>query len=185
MLGVRAEGKAGHDGHGPSLAGAAAAPVGAAVLVSHALQRELVIERADDQFHLSPHINVAKYWADVLHQDERASHPPQWCGAFCLWAIHGAGLGRELLWRFATATDKRSGFLWALHRTTVPQPGDVAYFEHWQHHALVRCMVGDDLFDSIDGNQGPVTPIKLHQRSIREATAFYSIGSLLSSEASP
>lgn len=146
---------------------------------AHAQLRQLVLASADDELQLSPHVNVAKYWADVLHQRETAPHPPQWCGAFCLFNLHKAGLGLDLLWRFATATDKRSGFLWALHRTLVPEPGDIAYFEHWQHHALVRCMVGSDQFDSIDGNQGPVTPIKLHERSVREATSFFSIQPLI------
>jgi len=143
-------------------------------------RRQLVLASADDELSMSPHVNVSKYWADVLHQNESAPHPPQWCGAFALYNLHKAGLGLELRWEFSSdANGHRSGFLWALHRTQIPQPGDIAYFEHWQHHAIVRCMVGLDQFDSIDGNQGPVTPIKLHERSLREATAFYSIQPLI------
>jgi len=145
-------------------------------------QRQLVLAAADSELSVSPHVNVNKYWADVLRQSERAPHPPHWCGAFALWCIRQAGLGPELRWEFASeANGHRSGFLWALQRTAIPQPGDIAYFAHWQHHAIVRCMVGVDQFDSIDGNQGPVTPIKLHERHVREATAFYSLSSLLTS----
>ena len=152
-------------------------------MIAEPKTREAVIEAADGEFLLSPHVNVSKYWADVMHQSESAPHPPQWCGAFALWCLHQADLARELRWEFASeANGHRSGFLYALRRLplgSLPEPGDIAYFEHWQHHAIVRCMVGVDQFDSIDGNQGPVTPIKLHERSIREATAFYSIAGLL------
>ncbi len=142
-------------------------------------QRAAVIVSADSEFQQSPHVNVRKYWADVLRPEDQhgLEPPPQWCGAFCLWNLHEAGLGLDLHWEIG------KGFLWQLHMTKTPQPGDIAYFAHWQHHALVRCMVGDDLFDSIDGNQGPVSPIKLHERSLKEATAFYSIATLLQPEA--
>lgn len=145
--------------------------------------RSRVLAAADNEFQQSPHVNVAKYWASALHQREQQPHPPQWCGAFALWCLQVAGLGLDLRWEFATEQNgHRSGFLWALRRLApgeLPQPGDIAYFEHWQHHALVRCMVGSDQVDTIDGNQGPVAPIKLKERSIREVTAFYSIQPLI------
>lgn len=148
--------------------------------------RRLIIEAADGEFLQSPHMRVEKYWEDVLREPHAGPHPPQWCGAFALWCIHQAGIARELRWEFASeANEHRSGFLWALHRLElieVPEPGDVAYFAHWQHHALVRCMVGVDQVDTIDGNQGPVSPIKLKQRSLREVTAFYSVRRFLPTE---
>lgn len=125
---------------------------------------------------------IAHYWADVLHQAETAPHPKEWCGAFALWALHAAKLGLELRWRFATATDPRSGFLYALTRTHDPKPGDIAYLDKpWQHHAIVYSVEGDTVH-TIDGNQGPARPIQTHEAPLSHWTAYYSIESLLPKE---
>jgi hypothetical protein len=140
--------------------------------------RRRVIDIADAEWRKGRDVRPTVYWADVLRQRETDPHPKHWCGAFALYCLHQAGLGLELRWRFSSEHDPRSGFLWALPRVHVPEPGDIAYFDHWQHHAIVRCVVGETDFDSIDGNQGPLTPIKLHERNLGEA-AFFSIAALI------
>ncbi len=139
-------------------------------------QRELELVLAD----IFTSTRVDEYWADVMHQSAKAPHPKEWCGALPLYCIHGAMLGTTLFWRFQTATDKRSGFLWALTRTDHPEPGDVGYIDQpFQHHFLVECINGDTI-ECIDGNQGPETPIRRVERKIgAHGVAYFSIASLL------
>lgn len=122
---------------------------------------------------------VNEYWAAVLRQPFAGPYPKAWCGAFALWALHQAGLGLDLRWRFESTTDKRSGFLYALAKTKAPKPGDIAYLDQpWQHHAIVSAVDGDTVH-TIDGNQGPLSPVKAHEAPLKHWTGFYSIGALL------
>jgi hypothetical protein len=123
---------------------------------------------------------VDEYWADVMHQSELAPHPPAWCGALALFCLHGAGLGTSLLWRFATASDKRSGFLYALTRTERPEPGDIGYQDKpFQHHFIVEVVDGSTV-ECIDGNQTAAEPIRRVERKLGAAgVAYFSIAPLL------
>lgn len=123
---------------------------------------------------------VDGYWADVMHQSELAPHPKEWCGALALHSLHAAGVGNELTWRFQTATDKRSGFLWALTRTEDPKPGDIGYIDQpFQHHFIVERVEGA-LLDCIDGNQTAEEPIKRVERKLgARGVVYFSIASLL------
>lgn len=129
---------------------------------------------------------VDEYWADVMHQSAKAPHPPQWCGALALCCLHGALLGTELTWRFATATDKRSGFLWALKRTEHPEPGDVGYIDQpFQHHFIVERVAGETV-ECIDGNQGGDEPIRRVERKLgAHGVAYFSIAGLLPPTVAP
>jgi hypothetical protein len=104
--------------------------------------------------------------------------PLHWCGGFALSCLIEAELC-DWPWRFETATDKRSGFL---YRLTPPlrRPeglGDIAYFSRHQHHALVGRIDGDEL-ELINGN-GKDGRVSLSTAHVSEVTAFYSIGRLL------
>lgn len=123
---------------------------------------------------------VNEYWADVMHQSAKAPHPLQWCGALALCCLHGALLGTELFWRFETASDKRSGFLYALKRTEHPEPGDMGYIDRpYQHHFIVEAVDGDTI-DCIDGNQGGEHPIKrIERHRVMPGVAYFSIQGLL------
>lgn len=122
-----------------------------------------------------------EFWADALAPGTSTSdYPKDWCGGFALWAIHGAGLGLDLNWRFQTATDARSGFLIPnLRIVKKPEPGDVAYFEHNQHHAIVESFdPNTGLVHLINGNgaNGMVTQSTV---PIGGVTAFFSLDPLL------
>ena len=119
---------------------------------------------------------IAVYWADVLHQNVSAPHPPQWCGALALWCLHQAGLGLLLRWLFGPP---HFGFLWNLEATKSPKPGDIAYLDKpFEHHAIVVEVVGDTVH-TIDGNQGPHAPIMTHEAPLSHWTAFFSIEALI------
>lgn len=98
----------------------------------------------------------------------------EWCGLFCLWALHEAGVACSVLWRIG------GGFAEEQHlsRTRKPEPGDIAYFHHpYQHHALVESC-DNGVLVTIDGNQTHDS-VKRVTRSAGSATAFYSIQKLL------
>lgn len=128
---------------------------------------------------------VATFWDDVLEHPspKNASgtrtqkYPPEWCGAFALHCLHEAHLGLSIKWAFGPP---HFGFLYRLHTTKTPQPGDIAYLDApFQHHAVVTEVEGD-IVHTIDGNQGASEPIKTHSAPLSHWTAFYSIGSLIS-----
>lgn len=128
---------------------------------------------------------VDEYWADVLHQSVKQLHPPHWCGALALFCLHGALLGTELTWRFSTKTDARSGFLYALKRTEMPEAGDIGYIDQPnQHHFIVEhadAVAG--VVECIDGNAGDAdgsAPIKRVERKWgAHGVAYFSIAPLL------
>jgi len=123
---------------------------------------------------------VATLWDDVLaHPSPRTAsgtrilkYPPEWCGAFALRCLHEAELAKSVKWAFGPP---HYGFLYRLHTTTTPEPGDIAYLDKpWQHHAIVTDVEGDTVH-TIDGNQGSEAPIKTHAAPLHDWTAFYSI----------
>lgn len=88
-----------------------------------------------------------------------------YCGGFALWVLHRAGLFPGLPW------EPGRGFCHRLPRTSNPQPGDIAYFDRLQHHAVVVGIDGD-VVTTVDGNQ---PGIAIRKRSRDEVTAFFSI----------
>jgi hypothetical protein len=123
---------------------------------------------------------VATLWDDVLeHPSPRTAsgtrilkYPPEWCGAFALHCLHEAHLATGVKWAFGPP---HYGFLYRLHTTKTPEPGDIAYLDKpWQHHAIVTDVEGDTVH-TIDGNQGALAPIKTHSAPLSHWTAFYSI----------
>jgi len=122
-----------------------------------------------------PKPRVADYWQDVLTpQDFEGPHPPAWCGCFCLYCYHRAGLLLDAHWRVGHGFAER--FLRHELVTNV-QVGDLAYFASHQHHALVRDVVGGNV-KLINGN-GLGGHITLSQILTRQVTCFYSIAHLL------
>lgn len=115
--------------------------------------------------------DATPYWQDVLPYVSPGNYPPDWCGAFALWAIHQAGLGREVDWVIGR------GISAALPTTQNPLPGDIAYFTNNQHHAVVVGVDGDRV-SLVNGNGagGAVSPSTIDQG---QAAAYYSIAPLL------
>jgi len=119
---------------------------------------------------------VREYWADVLPPGTPPrDYPKEWCGALCLFCIHRAELGLTVYWRGGFA----ARVLRQLGAGELPQPGDVAYFLRYQHHAIVESVdAGAGTFTSIDGNQGPGI-LRHAGRPLAAAAAFYSLEPLL------
>ena len=96
----------------------------------------------------------------------------EWCGVFCLWALHEAGVAEDVKWISGL------GFCEVQHlaRTKAPLPGDVAYFPSpYQHHAVVVSLEGDTL-TTVDGNQPDV---KERVRVSPKDVVYYSIEKFL------
>ena len=126
--------------------------------------------------------NVDKYWAKILPGSTPSSHPPSWCGALVLWAYHMAGI-TTAPWKVGT------GFIYPLKlkRTNNPQIGDVAYFDKFQHHALVSEILGNGKVALLNGNstrsaQFPEGAITRSVKSLGEVTAFFSIDDLIAAK---
>jgi hypothetical protein len=120
--------------------------------------------------------SAAPYWQDVLPGVPPSGWPPDWCGAFALWAIHQAGLLRARPWLIGT------GFLYDFPTTSNPQPGDIAYFDHNQHQAVVVAVLGNQI-SLVNGNgtRGAVSASTVDKS---EVSAFYSIEPFLRDDAS-
>ena len=114
-----------------------------------------------------------KYWRDV--QPALVGERLAWCGGFALWVLRKAGLTD---WQWVP----EQGFLGRLPRTNNPQPGDIAYFSEFQHHAIVKKTDGKTLW-TIDGNQAPGESVRVRERPITAAHSFYSIEPLVSGKA--
>jgi hypothetical protein len=117
----------------------------------------------------------APYWRDVLSPN--GPWPPAWCGAFALWAIHQAGLGLGIKW------DVGSGFCHHLKPTRMPQPGDVAYFDKLQHHALVAEVdYQRGTMTTIDGNSDGGAVVEHQHVPLSKAAGFFSIDPWIDAE---
>ena len=128
--------------------------------------------------------NPTPYYESAGLGTDPAQWPKHWCGIFCLWALHQAGLGLDWEWDFKPA-ERKWGFLWRLERTRDPKPGDVAYFDGKQHHAIVMRVEPDrSEVTTIDGNQtGGV--VARRTRPYRSVSCFYSIAPLLQESPTP
>lgn len=122
---------------------------------------------------------VRDYWADVLPPGAKPwDFPEHWCGALCLFCIHRAELGLDVFWKAGFA----SRVLRQLEPGELPEPGDVAYFHRYQHHAIVESVDSlRETFESVDGNQAP--GIQRRTRPLKSAAAFYSLEPLLAKAA--
>ena len=114
----------------------------------------------------------SKYWSGVL--DSGPPYPPHWCGGFALWVLKQAGIAANTMWEIG------KGFCYNLPVIKSPKPGDIAYFERLQHHAIVESVSPDGLTVlTIDGNQKPGESVSVRVRSVASVTAFFSIDPLL------
>jgi hypothetical protein len=109
--------------------------------------------------------DVARYVATAA--PAFAGQKPEWCGIFALWVLKQAGLATGITWIVA------KGFLFRLPQTKVPKPGDIAYFEKYQHQAIIAEVRGDSLV-LINGN-GKGGVVTENVRPISDARAIYSI----------
>ena len=118
--------------------------------------------------------NPKRYWDDVLPGVDVGE--ADWCGAGALWSLHQAGLALDRQWKLG------SGFLLtppALPTTRQPEPGDIAYFDHNQHQAVVADVApGLVALVNFNGIGGLVSLSKIKPV---QATAFFSIAPLISS----
>lgn len=118
--------------------------------------------------------DASPYWADTLPGTPPSGYPKDWCGGFALWALHQAGLGKNLNWIIGV------GFLDKLSTTQNPQVGDIAYFDNNQHHAVVVAVNADGTVSLVNGNgTGGAVSASVVPRS--HVAGFYSIASLLDS----
>jgi len=115
-----------------------------------------------------------RYWDDVLPGVNVGN--ADWCGAGALWCLHQAGLALDKHWKL------ESGFLLtppALPTTKQPEVGDIAYFKHNEHHAVVVGVApGVVSLVSFNGVGGLVSESSVEPA---RATAFFSIAPLISS----
>lgn len=130
--------------------------------------RQRVLDAALAEPSIAPRVD--SYWQDAL-AGASPPYPPDWCGAFVLWALHQAGLAKDVTWTIS------KGFASQLPTTENPEPGDVAYFAANQHHALVLS-VSPSQVTLLNGNgsQGHITRSTVPRN---EVAVFYSIEPLL------
>jgi hypothetical protein len=132
--------------------------------------RELVVEKA-----LS-HVGESGFEQYLPGTAATPSTRVHWCGIFALHILQEAGLALDWRWIYG------KGFAFKLPMTRKPQAGDVAYIDKpYQHHAIVERVEGDRVH-TIDGNQdGDIVSKRV--RPLKDFSAFYSIGPLISSHA--
>jgi hypothetical protein len=97
-----------------------------------------------------------------------------WCGIFALYCLHVAGLGLDIGWILG------KGFLYRLPNLfkTKPKMGDIAYFDRYQHHAIVKSVNSDGTVTLINGNGAP-GQITTTTKKLSDVTAFFSIAPLI------
>lgn len=138
------------------------------------MTRDCVVENALVELGNS---DPSAYWADVL-PGVAVGPTIDWCGAFALWALHQAGFLQEVRWVIGKGfLWDSAGNKWRLPITTIPEPGDVAYFEHNQHQAVVESVNGD-VMNLINGN-GTGGAVTRSSVPIAHATSIHSIAGLL------
>lgn len=113
-----------------------------------------------------------RYWDNVLPGVNVGN--ADWCGAGALWCLHQAGLALDRHWEI------ESGFLLtppALPTTRRPQIGDIAYFDHKQHHAVVVGVAPKVVsLVNFNGVGGLVSESTIDPAQV---TAFFSIAPLI------
>ncbi len=125
------------------------------------IKRWLVVYFAKSQVNNS---DALKYWQSA-GAPQLMGQP--WCGAFTLWALHKAGVAKDVLWQTG------SGYLSHFPTTTTPRSGDIAYFNKFQHEAIVSSVTNGSV-SLINGNGtgGKVTFSTVPKSSV---TAFYNV----------
>jgi hypothetical protein len=119
--------------------------------------------------------NAALYWADVLPGTAPSGYPKDWCGAFALWSLHQAGLALGVDWIIG------QGFLQnGFPTTSDPQVGDVAYFDQYEHQAVVTGVSPDGSTVSLANGNGTGGAVSTSVTPKSHAAAFYSIAPWLS-----
>lgn len=117
--------------------------------------------------------DAARYWADVMPGVNAGKL--DWCGAFALWCLHQAGLALDRHWVIG------KGFILVgphpLPTTTDPKPGDIAYFNHNQHQAIVSAVTASGV-ELVNGN-GSAGKVSISTVPKSAVTAFFSIEPLL------
>lgn len=105
----------------------------------------------------------------------------EWCGLFCLWALHESGLAKSVFWRIGGGFCEEQ----KLKRVKLPEPGDVVYYHTpFQHHAMVHSVDTEaGTFSSIDGNQAGDSVTLRTGIPLSKPTCFYSIAPLVRSAA--
>jgi CHAP domain-containing protein len=118
-----------------------------------------------------------KYWKIVGPDMTGDASGTSWCGGFALWCLTMAGL---VTWKWV----RSKGFVYdgatqRLPTTQLPEPGDIAYFAHNQHYAIVRYVQNGRVY-LVNGNGmlAPKEGVTLTDRPITEATVYYSIRNL-------
>lgn len=111
------------------------------------------------------------YFADAAPQFVNAKPIPEWCGIGALWCLHQAGLAKDKMWKTGF------GFLLTSPRpmppTSEPKPGDIAYFDSMQHHAVVLAVHDDSVELANFNGTGGVVSLSRPERT--KAKAYYSI----------
>jgi hypothetical protein len=102
-----------------------------------------------------------KYYEGVMQSQDYV----QWCGIFTLWILHQCGLHLDKMWELGR------GYLYRLPLTNYPNVGDIAYFAHNQHHAIIYDVCGDTGW-YINGN-GTGRKVTASQSPLWRATSFY------------
>lgn len=113
------------------------------------------------------------YWYSAIGRNV-ADPETDWCGAFVLTALHRVGLALDRQWALGfglTAT------LPKLRITKSPEPGDIAYFSHNQHVAIVA-EVMNGYVRLVNGNSTGGRVV-INERPVGEVAAFYSISAYL------
>jgi hypothetical protein len=138
---------------------------------------------------------VKAYWKRVLGPTWKGPYPLHWCAAYALWSIQEAGLAAGVIQRVNRVNGSGYGFCepqrlpktagtWCAGKSGQElqariKPGDVAYFERNQHHAIVEAVDSIGMVWTVDGNQpaidrhGPQGT--LPARHVTKVTCFYSI----------
>lgn len=136
------------------------------------MTRQAVVDAAIAELGADTQAKRVKYWESALGREVTYGEISKlaWCGGFALWALHEAGLAKDVLWRIG------SGFLLQpphpLPRIKVPEPGDIGYQDKpFQHHFVVESVDGA-LVHSVDGNQPDV---RRKTRSLSPSLVFFSI----------
>jgi hypothetical protein len=114
-----------------------------------------------------------KYWKDVLDDDD--PHPGAWCGALILWVHRAEGL-TDAHWvrghGIATPLELK-----AISSSSV-KPGDIAYFEKYQHVATISKVLGGGKFEILNGNAAGGAITRTETTTLKVA-AFFSIAHLV------
>lgn len=96
----------------------------------------------------------SKYWEEAagISPSRAGAVPAAWCGVFALWCLRKVLL-TDVLWKFGAGFVYQAGLRQI--RVTAAQPGDIAYFNRAQHHAVVVGVLPDETaLELVNGNSG-------------------------------